>query len=113
MSNAQIVMPPCPFCGGPPQPIVQNDSPNRGAAPVRDDYGDDGLYIRAFVFCHECGAEGTSVYEVIYDREDYFNREREAVELWTFRNSRNLPLFDGGAAEGLNLYPRNNDDGTR
>lgn len=106
-------MPPCPFCGGPPQPIVQNDSANRGAAPLKDDYGDCGLEIRAFVFCHECGAEGADVCEVIYDRDDYFHAERKAVEQWTNRDTRHLCLYDGGAAEGLNLYPRSNDDGSR
>lgn len=102
---AEILIP-CPFCEGPPCPIVQNDTPNRGAAPLLDDYGDDGLDAKAFVFCHECGAEGPAAEEVIYDRRDYFALEAKGVRFWQDRGNRHRDLYDGGQAEGLNLYPR-------
>lgn len=106
-----ILMPPCPFCEGPPCPIVRNDSPNRGAAPLLDDYGDCGLEVRAFVFCHECGSEGPSVEEVIYNRGGYLRAERDAVDLWCQRDTRHRCLYDGGEEDGLNLYPRPGEEG--
>jgi hypothetical protein len=101
-----VKMLPCPFCEGPPCPIVQNDSPRRGGAPLLDDYGHDGLHVRAFVFCHECGADSPDVTGTIYDREDYMAIERQAVGLWQKRDARHRALYDGGEAEQLNVYPR-------
>lgn len=97
---------PCPFCEGPPALIVQNDSAIGGAAPVRGLYGDNGLDVRAFVFCHECGAEGPAYESTVYDRYDYTYAEEQAVQLWQARDARNRPLFDAGETNGLNLYPR-------
>lgn len=101
-----VAMLPCPFCEGPPVPIVQNAIPG-GCAPLLDLYPDGGLYVDAFVFCHECGAEGShSRIEFLYTRADYFEAEADAVRLWNLRDGRNRACFDGGVAEGLNLYPR-------
>lgn len=104
-----VLLPPCPFCEGPPCPFVQNG--DSGAAPSLDDYGDAGLEVCAFVFCHECGSQGPEVEEVIYDRDDYFNVERAAVELWCRRDNRHRDLYDAGAPDGLNLYPRPDEGG--
>lgn len=103
--NTRIAMAPCPFCKGPPQPIVQ-DYERGGEAAFHDDYGDDGLIVKAFVFCHECGAEGPSTESVIYSREEYLEAEAAAVILWQQRDARHSDLFAASAAEGLNLYPR-------
>lgn len=102
----------CPFCEGPPCPIVQNDTVNRGAARLLDDYGQDGLYVRAFVFCHECGALGPAHDALIYDREDYFAAEAAGVRLWQERDSRHRVMFDDGNAAGLNVYPRADAQGS-
>jgi hypothetical protein len=58
------------------------------------------------VFCHECGADGPSYDEIIYDAEDYQAAEAEGVSLWQQRDARHRCLFDGGEAKDLNLYPR-------
>lgn len=100
-----VKLSPCPFCEGPPVPIVQN-AVGGGAAPLQDDYGNDGHYARAFVFCHECGADGPDVTGFIYDRADYAAIERQAVNLWQKRDARHRCLYDGGEAERLNVYPR-------
>jgi hypothetical protein len=97
---------PCPFCEGPPCPLVQNGLFPGGAALLLDNYGPEGLYVRAFVFCHECGADSPDVTGTIYDREDYAAIERQAVGLWQKRDARHRCMYDGGEAEGLNLYPR-------
>jgi hypothetical protein len=97
---------PCPWCEGPPVPIVQNDTPNRGYCEPLDDYGDNGHEVRAFVFCHECGAESPEVTGTIYDREDYAAVERQAVGLWQKRDARHRDLYDSGESRGLNRYPR-------
>jgi hypothetical protein len=97
---------PCPFCEGPPVPIVQKQFDGGGYAEPRDEYGYGGWDVRAFVFCHECGSDGPDVTGTIYDRADYAAIERQAVGLWQRRDNRHRSLFDGGQAEGLNLYPR-------
>lgn len=94
-------------------PIVKNEF-GGGAAPLLDDYsaiGDGGLDATAMVFCHECGAEGPHAEAYLEVRADYFALEAQAVRLWQNRDARHRCLFDAGAAEGLNLYPRENADG--
>lgn len=100
------VLPPCPFCEGPPSVIVANGLYPYGAAPVQDDYGADGLIIDAYVFCHECGAEGPRHEAEIYDEAGYWEAEAAGVRLWVERTNRNRGLYDGAAACGLNHYPR-------
>jgi hypothetical protein len=103
MSAAESLLP-CPFCEGPPVVIVQ-DSEKGGAAPVQNDYG-EGLWVKAFVFCHECGAEGPSLEELIFFGDEYDVAERGAVERWQQRDARHRDCYDAGEADGLNLYPR-------
>lgn len=103
-----IRMLPCPFCEGPPCVIVQNGTPNRGAAPLLENYGDDGMLVTAFVFCHECGAHGEEEDCDIYTASDYAEAERLACERWNRRDARNRDLYDAGAMDGLNIHPRPN-----
>jgi len=100
---------PCPFCEGPPVPIVQAGHAN-GWLALQDDYGDAGADAYAFVFCHECGTEGPHARTyLVYDRADYLALETEAVRLWNQRDARHRKLYDGGDANGLNLYPRQDE----
>ena len=99
---------PCPFCEGPPCVIVQNEAPNLGQATLLQDYGDDGKLVIAFVFCHECGASCEEEDCDIYTASDYADAERRACERWNRRDARHRSMYDGGAADGLNLYPRPN-----
>lgn len=108
MAAAQILLVPCPFCEGPPVPIVQN-AIGGGAAPLQDDYGDEGLDVSAIVFCHECGAEGPAHDCTIYDRDEYFEAEAQGVRLWQERGANNRDLYDAGESVGLNLYPRSDE----
>lgn len=102
-----LTMPPCPFCGGPPCPIVTKADWPYGAAPFEDDYGDEGLAVEAYVFCHECGAQGPKTdWTTIDTKEDYLAVEREGVLNWCRRNSRHLGLYECGLPEGLNVHPR-------
>lgn len=103
---APVLMPPCPFCEGPPVAIVTKAEYPYGSAPLQDDYGDDGLSAEAYVFCHECGAEGPHAEYTIHDREDYHALERLGVQLWVQRDADGRSCYDAGNAEGLNFYPR-------
>lgn len=105
-SLEHIKLKPCAHCEGPPVPTVQLQLPPLGKAPRQEDYGDDGLAIDAYVFCHECGAQGPCVSEVIEDAQGYDDALAEAVRLWQQRDARHRDLYDGGEAEGLNLLPR-------
>lgn len=93
---------PCAFCGGPPVPFVQL----AGSAPRQADYGDGGLSVEAFVFCHECGANGPTFEDDIFDASDYDQAMAEGVRLWQDRDGRHSDLYEANAAEGLNLFPR-------
>lgn len=105
-ASGPVLMPACPFCGGPPCPIVARADYPYGAAPLVDEYGDDGLHVSGYVFCHECGADGPKHTEWIFSREDYHEIERRGVALWCNRNSRHRAAYTSGLARGLNTYPR-------
>ena len=98
---------PCPFCEGPPVPIVTR-ALYLGGGRVPDSAlgGGDGLSVCAYVFCHECGAEGPGVDDVAFSRADCDELECQAVALWQERGAKNRNLYDAGEPEGLNEYPR-------
>ena len=106
-----VLMPACPFCGGPPCPIVARADYPFGQAPLQDDYGDEGLHVTGYVFCHECGADGPKHTEWIFSREQYAEVERAAVKGWSDRNSRHRAMYTSGLPKGLNLYPRPAEEG--
>jgi len=104
--TGQVLLKPCSFCGGPPKPIVTHADHPFGAAPRMSDYGDDGLWVEACVFCHECGAQGPALQRNISDASDYDSVLEDAVDLWQNRDERHAELYQAGHAEGLNLFPR-------
>lgn len=102
----QVKLRPCPFCEGPPVPTVQLDLPPLTKVHRDGDYGEEGLSVSAYVFCHECGAQGPHHDAILENAEEYDDALEMAVRLWQQRDSMNRPLYDGGEAEGLNLFPR-------
>ncbi|WP_325435136.1 Lar family restriction alleviation protein [Pseudomonas nitroreducens] len=102
----RVMLKPCSFCGGPPVPFVQLAAQGFGSAPRLDSYGDDGLSVEAFVFCHECGANGPTFEDDIFDASDYDQAMAEGVRLWQNRDGRHADLYEANAAESLNLFPR-------
>lgn len=99
-------LPPCPFCEGPPAITVQRTFEPLGPVYRQATYGCGGVDIDAYVFCHECGAQGPQYEEVIFDEADYQTAEVEAAKLWTDRTAKHRDLFDSSAADGLTTYPR-------
>jgi len=83
----------CPFCGGAPCPIVTKADYPYGEAPRQDDYGDDGLSVRAYVFCHRCGSEGPDFEAELYTKDDYINAKLQAVTYWNKRGDN--PELEG------------------
>lgn len=98
-------LPPCPFCEGPPSITVQSFE-QRGPVYRQASYGCDGADVDAYVFCHECGAQGPQHEALIFREDDYLSAEIEAVKLWSDRTAKHRDLFDGSAADGLTTYPR-------
>lgn len=105
MPEGKIEMVPCPFCEGPPVPIATNAIAG-GVVRDEDLPAEDGLSVEAYVFCHECGAQGPMVDGLALDKEDCDRMTREAAEAWNLRNARHRDLFDAGERDGLNVYPR-------
>lgn len=107
---------PCPFCGGPPVVLRHMHKYGRQRLHYRiltllkRAIGDwslrsiEGDSAEAYVFCHECGAQGSQVDGVVYDAADEEALERHAIIGWNLRNRRNYELF--GANEKLNWYPQ-------
>jgi hypothetical protein len=93
----------CPFCEGPPVPFATSE--RFGFA-----FEADGSMVDAYVFCHECGAQGPSVEGLCWDDEDVAPLIDRAVLLWETKNNRHRELYDAGDAEGLNLHPRASAD---
>lgn len=96
----------CPFCGGPPKPVVIDTEYPYAEAVEKDDYGDDGSLVDAYVFCHECGSQGPTHEAVLYERGDYHLALVGAVANWQARDARHATLYQASAADGLNLFPR-------
>lgn len=101
-----LVLKPCPFCGGPPVTIITTAFYPRQHAQKQADYGDEGLFVESYVYCHECGAQGQMAEDRIYDAEHYDEVIAEGVEKWNTRNERHGDLYASSAAAGRNLFPR-------
>jgi hypothetical protein len=103
---------PCPFCCGPPVPHCRRLDEPRGPVDKRAPFSEEGDYCEAYVFCHECGAQGPTATgdgmggALVFDAVELATLELEAVTLWNERNARHLDLFESGTRDGLNQYPR-------
>lgn len=95
-----ITLDPCPFCEGPPVPIVVKTM--GGGVFDWDNIPDDGIMVDAYVFCHECGAHGSEVDDLVYEKEECLALEQQAVTLWQARNNRHRDLYDGSD----HFYPK-------
>lgn len=89
--QAEGALKPCPFCSGPP--VAHVGAYPSGSAPELEGYGDEGLSVEAVVFCHECGAHGPEIEDVIFDREGYQDVRHRAVSQWQARDARHAPLY--------------------
>lgn len=98
----------CPFCGGPPKPIATRGLPPYGVFHDAELAADDGLYVKAFVFCHECGAEGENAMQHCFDADDVRKLLLAAVDLWNERDQRNADIYAAAEQDGLNVWPRPN-----
>lgn len=100
-----ILMLPCPFCGGPPVAMVRDRTTTRPAELMTEaEYPDQGQFVAASVFCHECGAEGPAHECFLYSPECYHEAEQQGAKLWNRRDSRNEAAYEPGSE--LNLCPR-------
>lgn len=102
----QIRLLPCPFCAGPPIPIITRSITLGGGVFPAHEVGENGLDVTAYVFCHECGANTELVDDRIYDLEEAEKLKAQAVALWNTRDARHIDLYCSGEKDGLNLYPR-------
>jgi len=96
----------CPFCGGPPVAAATKAWGGGGAFQDAELDAEAGLYVRAFVFCHECGAEGENFTGHAYGRDDVAALTRQAVERWNTRDRRHGDLYEAAEVAGLNCWPR-------
>ncbi|HDS1693812.1 TPA: Lar family restriction alleviation protein [Pseudomonas putida] len=111
----QIKLAPCPFCEGPPCisafDFVTN-SPVAIDRPQTEYFDED---YSAHVWCHDCGAQGPNIdscslstFEHILDLT-VLDVMRIAAERWNDRHAKARHLYDAGNADGMNLFPRNNE----
>lgn len=88
---------PCPFCAGPPvtflQEIMEKKAFSLPDERLSED-ADDGLFIGAYVFCHECGAQGEEIQDVVYSEKDVADLIYAARNAWINRNERHRDLFE-------------------
>lgn len=108
----QIKMAPCPFCEGPPCVIARDFMTDEEVSidrPQTEDFDED---YSAYVWCHECGAQGPAIDSVNLSIFEYrfdltvMEVVRIAVERWNERGNKARSCYDAGEAEGLNLFPR-------
>ncbi|AAC19079.1 DNA polymerase exonuclease subunit [Escherichia phage N15] len=93
-SSVEKDLPPCPFCYGPPS-LFTHYLNDKGYSPLYQpvNYGDDGLYVGSYVFCHECGAQGEEVGGHAYEDSDVEQLEAAARNVWSDRNERHRDLY--------------------
>ena len=84
---SKIILKPCPFCGGPPVPILSEDSGSSVSLNLDDTFvkPSEGLYVKALVFCHECGCTGPEVRNLVYSINDAKRLRDGAVRRWQER----------------------------
>lgn len=105
-TSKPVRLSPCPFCGGPPVVFVESLAEGRGYAEGKP-IPDDGLYCHAYVFCHECGANGSHTDDaIIYEATEFEPLKREAVRLWQIRDARHIDLYAANDRQSNNLFPR-------
>lgn len=94
-SAAEKDLPPCPFCYGPPS-LFTHYLNDKGYSPLYQpvNYGDDGLYVGSYVFCHECGAQGEEVGGHAYEDSHVEQLEAAARNVWSDRNERHRDLYE-------------------
>lgn len=91
---ANEVLPPCPFCYGPPSLFTYYlDGVKRKPLYQPVHFGDDDLHAGSFVFCHECGAQGEEIEGYAHDDSDVAQLEAEAKKVWSDRNERHRDLY--------------------
>jgi hypothetical protein len=103
-----VTLLPCPFCGGPPSLIAKWLDEKRVEwvnmpAPLPSD---DGVFVSAWVFCHECGADGPEAEGICCWFTEIAEIEFNAVDNWNVRGQRHKDLYDVNYAEGRCRYPR-------
>jgi hypothetical protein len=103
--NARVLpisLSPCPFCQGPPVPVCVDTIERRVFACIPE----QGRSVDAYVFCHECGAQGPECGGWVYDLTECDALVMQAITGWNDRHARNRDLFDAGERDGLNTWPR-------
>ena len=87
-------LPPCPFCYGPPS-LFTHYLDEMQFKPLYQpvNYGDDGLYVGSYVFCHECGAQGEEINAHVYEDSDVHQLEEAAKNVWSNRDDRHRELY--------------------
>ena len=90
-------------------PLVVRATKGGGCFPDSEMECEEGVHAKASVFCHECGAEGPSIDDVVYSREACTYIEELAVAMWQSRTAKHRHLYDAGESEGLNEYPREDE----
>lgn len=99
-SNNDPELAPCPFCSGPPARFVHHLHELQWKPLYHPaDYGEEGLYAGAYVFCHECGAQGEEIEGWVYDDIGVRQLEAAAKEAWNNRNARHISLYNGKALQ--------------
>jgi len=105
---------PCPFCEGPPCVLARNETTG---SLVHEDHkldpdADEKEYFEAYVWCHDCGAQGPHIdtctlciFEDLIDLE-VADLMRIAIERWNGRHNKARNCYDAGEKEGLNIWPR-------
>lgn len=93
-NTEQQNLPPCPFCYGPPS-LFTHYLDEMQFKPLYQpvNYGDDGLYVGSYVFCHECGAQGEEIEAHVYDDSDVHQLEEAAKNAWSNRDDRHRELY--------------------
>lgn len=88
------VLPPCPYCGGPPVPVVVKAAFLGGGCFDWEEIHPEGIDAEGYVFCHECGADGPKSELLVFDKADCEQLMNDGVDLWVNRDTRHSDLYE-------------------
>uniref|UniRef100_A8GLP3 Uncharacterized protein n=1 Tax=Serratia proteamaculans (strain 568) TaxID=399741 RepID=A8GLP3_SERP5 len=103
-----IVLAACPMCGGSPSEMVRYELSRK---PF---YSTDGfpepVWLTAFVFCHECGAQSGDLSEEVSDGDELDQLMANVRQEWNTRDDRNGELYASELAAGRFVAPPKGPD---
>jgi hypothetical protein len=99
-----LVLAACYICAGVPSVMVR-DEQTRKPLPRNHQFNGLTIWLDAFVFCSECGAQTGELTAAVGSHEELAALVDKAHEAWNTRDTRNQDLYAAAVASGRIMPP--------